>query len=104
MSRIKKVLIGVAALAALAAGGATVAGATGSGDDQSDRQPAPAAAARAEQAALAQTGGDHANAIELDNEKGATYEVEVAKPDGSTVDVRLDDAFKVVAVDPDSEG
>ncbi len=103
MTRSRKILIGLAALAALGAGGATVAGATGSGDG-TDPKPAPGAAARAERAALAETGGGHANAIELDNEKGATYEVEVAKTDGSTVDVRLDDAFQVVAVDPDSGG
>jgi uncharacterized membrane protein YkoI len=104
MTRMKKALIGLATLAALGAGGATVAGATGSGGDQTDPKPAPAAAARAERAALAATGGVRANAVELDNEKGATYEVEVAKPDGSTVDVRLGDAFQVIAVDPDSEG
>jgi hypothetical protein len=36
------------------------------------------------------------NQSELDSENGATYEVEVAKADGSQVDVRLNDAFKVV--------
>ena len=43
------------------------------------------------------------NQTELDNESGATYEVEVAKTDGSTVDVRLDDAFKLIAAESDSE-
>ena len=34
---------------------------------------------------------------------GATWEVEVTKPDGSTVDVRLDANMKVVVVEPDQE-
>jgi hypothetical protein len=41
--------------------------------------------------------------VERDSENGATYEVEVTKPDGSTVDVRLDGAFKVVVIEGDSE-
>jgi uncharacterized membrane protein YkoI len=49
------------------------------------------------------TGGGKVNQTELDNENGATYEVEVARTDGSTVDVRLDDNFKVVVVESDSE-
>ena len=40
---------------------------------------------------------------ERDTEHGATYEIEVTKADGSQVDVRLDDQFKVVAVEPDHE-
>ena len=68
-------------------------------DDRAIDGRPPAASARAQQAALAETGGGKVNAVELDNEKGATYEVEVTTPDGSTVDVRLDDAFHVVAVD-----
>jgi hypothetical protein len=41
------------------------------------------------------------NETEYDPENGATYELEVTKPDGSTVDVRLDAAYKVVAVEGD---
>ena len=37
------------------------------------------------------------------SEKGATYEVEVRKADGTTVDVRLDAHYGLVAVDSDSE-
>ena len=54
-------------------------------------------------AALAETGGGEANAVERDTEKGATWEVEVTRPDGSTVDVRLDGNLHVVAVDADQE-
>jgi uncharacterized membrane protein YkoI len=58
---------------------------------------------RAKAAALEITGGGHANAVERDSEHGATYEVEVTKTDGKTVDVRLDDNFKLVVIDGDSE-
>ena len=54
-------------------------------------------------AALKITGGGHANAVERDSETGATYEVEVTKRNGSTVDVRLDANLQLVAVDGDSE-
>ncbi len=54
-------------------------------------------------AALKATGGGTANAVELDNENGATWEVEVTKPDGNTVDVRLDDNFAVVIIEGDRE-
>ena len=58
---------------------------------------------RAREAALAHVGGGTANAVERDNENGATWEVEVTKSDGSTVDVDLDAAYQVVAFDSDSE-
>ena len=58
---------------------------------------------RASKAALAETGGGKVTDSERDGENGATYEVEVTKDDGSQVDVRLDDRFKPVAVEPDRE-
>ena len=58
---------------------------------------------RASKAALAKTGGGKVTDSERDTEHGATYEIEVTKADGSQVDVRLDDQFKVVAVDADHE-
>jgi hypothetical protein len=54
-------------------------------------------------AALALYPGGHANAVERDSEDGATWEVEVAKPDGGTVDVRLDQAYQLVVAETDSE-
>src|SRR3954469_9474696 len=103
--KLKKVLITVAALAALALGGAALAGASSGGSDTGDTSKAITgdATAKAEKAALAETGGGKVNQTELDNENGATYEVEVAKTDGSTVDVRLGDAFNVIVVEGDSE-
>src|SRR4051794_13409852 len=94
-SKLKKVLITVTALAALALGGAALAGAASNGSSSATREQehsAPgdtskaitgAAKARAEKAALAETGGGKVNQTELDNENGATYEVEVGKPDGT---------------------
>ena len=98
--KLTKVLISLAALTGLAFGGAAIAGAS---NDASPAIPG-GAHARAEQAALAATHGGKVNQSELDNENGATYEVEVAKTDGSQVDVRLDDNFKVVVIEPDGEG
>ena len=54
-------------------------------------------------AALKVTGGGHANSVERDSENGATWEVEVTKPDGSTVDVRLGADYSLVVVEGDSE-
>ena len=68
-----------------------------------DTLPAGATADKATAAALKAAGGGRANAVERDGEKGATYEVEVTKPDGSTVDVRLDANYGVVSIDSDSE-
>ncbi|MBI5104419.1 MAG: PepSY domain-containing protein [Solirubrobacterales bacterium] len=96
----KAVLIGGAALA-MAAGGAGVAGAVG-GDDGDEKASGPDAA-RAKAAALRLVPGGVANAVERDSEKGATWEVEVRKPDGSTVDVRLDADLRQVAIDADAE-
>jgi len=116
--RLKNVLMGVAAFAALGLGGSAIAGAA-SGPDPTPR-PSPDADVRAENdaaeqvrgsqadrataAALDTTGGGRANSVERDSENGATWEVEVRKPDGSTVDVRLDDSYKLVVEEDDSEG
>jgi hypothetical protein len=94
----------LAGLAALALGGAAIAGATGiAGGDDEGPPLSSSEAARAEAAALRATGGGTVQASERDNEKGATFEVEVRKRDGSVVDVRLDSSYGVVAVDGDQE-
>ena len=46
--------------------------------------------------------GGHANSVERDSENGATWEVEVAKADGGTVDVRLDQNYQLVVAESDS--
>jgi uncharacterized membrane protein YkoI len=92
-------VLGVAGAAA--AGSVAVAG---NGDDgPASHQYTQEQADSAKQAALEATGGGTVNSIESDNEDGATYEVEVTKPDGSTVDVRLDESYQVVVIDGDSD-
>ena len=126
--RLKNLLAGVAALAALGLGGAAIAGAASGPDGGAGQSPDPSArpasapaeesreaeddaaeqvrgtqAERATAAALETTGGGRANSVERDSENGATWEVEVTKPGGSTVDVRLDESLKLVVEEGDSE-
>jgi uncharacterized membrane protein YkoI len=120
-TRAKKVLAGIAALAALAFGGAALAQA-GSGSSAPDQQgsvpqasqpateqgeAAPESSAadpskpinggaleKAKAAALDATGGGQITGTEVRDEEGY-YEIEVKKNDGSQVDVHLDSAFNV---------
>jgi hypothetical protein len=92
--------IGLACAAALTVGG--VAAATGGGDDGEGTLSGPNAD-KATSAALKATGGGTANSVERDSENGATYEVEVTRTDGTTVDVRLDENFQLVVIEGDSE-
>jgi hypothetical protein len=100
--RMLKLGAAIGGVLVLALGGAAIARATGVLDD-GDSQLSGPQADRAKAAALQLTGGGHANAVEQDSEDGATYEVEVTKSDGKTVDVRLDENFKLVVIDGDSE-
>jgi uncharacterized membrane protein YkoI len=99
MDRMKKGLLVGGAIAALGVGGAAVAGATGSDSGENAKGPG---ADRATAAALAITGGT-ANSVERDGENGATWEVEVTKDDGNTVDVRLDDSYHLVVIEGDGD-
>ena len=96
----KKYVIVGGAILALAAGGAGTALATGGSDEGNATGPG---ADQAKAAALKIYPGSHANSVERDSENGATWEVEVANPDGSTSDVRLDGNYRVVVVERDSE-
>jgi hypothetical protein len=100
-NRILKLGAATGGVVVLALGGAAIARATGAFDD-GESNLTGSQADRARAAALRITGG-HANAVERDSEDGATYEVEVTKTDGKTIDVRLDENFKVVVIDGDSE-
>lgn len=102
MTTKRKALLAGGTALALALGGVGVASALG-GDDDGERQATGPDAARAKAAALKLVPGGTANAVERDDEKGATWEVEIRKPDGSTVDVRLGANFEKVAIDADSE-
>jgi hypothetical protein len=99
MTNTRKAVL-VAALA-LGLGGVGVANAV-SVDDGEGGAAGPGAD-RAKAAATGLVPGGHVNAVERDSEKGATWEVEVHKPDGSTVDVRLGANYECVAIDSDSE-
>lgn len=99
--RRKFLLIGAVALV-LAAGLAGVGRAVGGGDDGDQNVSGPAAD-RARAAAIDVIPGGKVNAVERDSEQGATWEVEITRPDGKTVDVRLDANYKQVGVDSDSE-
>jgi hypothetical protein len=107
MQRTRRLLVVGGAVAALAAGGAgTAIAVSGGGDDRGDDgdvQVTGSGADRAREAALAITNGGRANSVERDSENGATWEVEVTRPDGKTVDVRLDERFRLVVVEGDSE-
>jgi uncharacterized membrane protein YkoI len=96
----RTIAAGALLLAASGIAGGAVAAASAGDDEAGATGPD---ADRATAAALAATGGGRANAVERDGEKGATWEVEVTKADGTTVDVRLDGGYKVVVMDPDSE-
>jgi hypothetical protein len=98
----RKRVLGAGAAIALAAavtgGGVAIA----SGDDGEANVTGPQAEA-ATAAALEATHGGKANAVERDGENGATWEVEVTKPNGKTVDVRLDENYQVVVIEGDGE-
>jgi uncharacterized membrane protein YkoI len=101
----KRVIIaaaGIGATVAVVGGGVAVAG---DGDDgAASHQFTQEQADAATKAALEATHGGTANSVETDSENGATYEVEVTKPDGNTVDVRLDEGYAVVVIEGDGEG
>ena len=100
-NRRKWIAVGACVLAVVTLGGAAIAGAGGVFDDETPLEGVELAKASA--AALKATGGGTVNETERDSEQGATFEVEVTKPDGSTVDVRLDASYGVVAIESDSE-
>lgn len=100
----KRLIIGAAGIgvaAALTAGGVAVAGG-GDDDGPASHNYTQEQADAATRAALDATGGGTANSVERDSENGATWEVEVTKTDGATVDVRLDDHYAVVVIEGDS--
>lgn len=92
-ARTIKIGAGLALFAALAGGGAAWATAGDSGEGPVGGP----AAERARAAALAHVGSGRVTEVERDSEGGAAWEVEVARPDGSRVEVTLDASYTVVA-------
>ena len=101
MTNTRKAILAAGAVLAIGLGGVGVAQAVGGDDGEGGATGSGADGAKA--AALKLVPGGHVNAVERDSEKGATWEVEVRKPDGSTVDVRLGASYERVAIDSDSE-
>ena len=97
----KTAILAVAALAAAAIGGGAAI-AAGGDDDGSDTPITGDALEKAKAAALAHTGGGKVTGTEAGDEESA-YEVEVTLPDGSQVDVQLDESFAVVGSKDDGE-
>jgi uncharacterized membrane protein YkoI len=84
-------------------GAAGVGAAIATGDDDAGERPIEGPALeRAEDAALAETGGGTVTGTEVGDEE-SLYEVEVTLDDGSQVDVQLDEDFQVVGSEGDSE-
>ncbi len=100
-NRIVLTAAGIGLAAAVVTAGAAVAGGA-TGEEGSGRYT-PQQAQEATAAALDATGGGQANSVERDAENGATWEVEVTRPDGTTVDVRLDETYGLVVVEADHE-
>jgi uncharacterized membrane protein YkoI len=100
-NRLRKLLMGVAALAAFALGGATVASAVSNGNAQRSDETALTGdtAAKVKDAALAKTGGGTVERVETDAEGHAAYEAHVSKPDGTHVTVYVNKQFEVVGTD-----
>lgn len=90
MIKRNKILVVGASVIAIAAGTAGAAFAGGENDS-------------AEQVSSPGADSGTANSVERDSENGATWEVEVTKPDSNTVDVRLDQDYNLVVVEGDSE-
>ncbi len=100
MNRKKRLTAVAAATLVLTGAGASIAAAS---NDDGDNTVTGAQADRATKAALGYTHGGTANSVERDSENGATWEVEVTRTDGSTVDVRLDEGYRLVVIEGDSE-
>ena len=100
MNRGTKVAIVGAIAFAAATTSAGIASAVG-GDDH-ETPITGDALARASAAALAHTGGGEVAETEVGDEE-SYYEVEVTLPDGTQVDVQLDERFNVVGQETDSD-
>ena len=89
----------VVVLGALAGGG--VAWGTAGDDDENVTGPG---ADRAKTAALAHIGDGQVVGVEQEGEGGAVWEVEIERPDGSTVEVALDENYKALGSGGEEDG
>jgi uncharacterized membrane protein YkoI len=99
-----KLVVGAAAAGITVAVALAGAAAAVASNDDGDHAVTGSRAERATAAALAATEGGTVNSVERDSENGATWEVEVTKLDGTTVDVRLDQSYQVVVIEGERDG
>ena len=99
MSRKLLLIVGLALVVAAVSGGIAIA--AGVGDD--DRALTGAPLEKATAAALAHTGGGTVVETEVGDD-GAAYDVEVRRPDGKVVEVKLDSSYAVIGQEVDDDG
>ncbi len=114
--KLKGIIIAGAAVAALAVGGATIAIAQGGDSGPAEAEEATenesaaseaaeaatgSAADEAAQTALDAVGGGKVLEVEHADDGESGYEVEVERPDGSYVEVNLDESGKVISTGGD---
>jgi len=102
-NRARKLVMGVAALATVALGGATVASAVSNGNGDAQRSDETAltgdTATKVKDAALAKTGGGTVERVETDGDGQAAYEAHVLKSDGTHVTVYVNKQVEVVGTE-----
>jgi uncharacterized membrane protein YkoI len=103
MTRKLKLILAAGAVVAVGVvtGGIAIAGGAIGGDD--DKPLTGSTLERATEAALAETGGGTVTETEVGDD-GAAYGVEVRLPDGSQVEVELDESFAVIGREADDDG
>lgn len=101
MRRRTKIAVVVTAIVGVGVMEAAVA--LGSDDAENERPITGSELEKASAAALAHTGGGRVTDSEVGDEE-SYYEVEVTRPDGSQVDVQLDESFTVVSEEAETGG
>ncbi len=102
MTKRTKVTVGTAAAAVVIGAGALSGIAAANGGD--DDQPLTGATRdKAVAAAQQHAGGGTVTETEVGDD-GAAYEVELRMPDGSQIEVNLNEDFSVVGSEPDDDG
>ena len=101
MTRTRKLLIAGAAILVLAVGGVGIAQAVGG--DSEERVTGPEAD-RAAKAAVDAIGGGRAVGVEREDDGATAWEVEVARPDGSEVEVGLTGDLERVGTETEEDG
>ena len=100
---VRTLVVAAAVAMLLALGGAGIAYANNGGD--SEEQVTGPEAQKAKSAAIAAVGGGSVTEVERDDGNGTgAFEVEVAREDGSQVEVHLDGDYKVVGRESDEDG